>query len=248
MYEGVTRCILDTMKNSTVATLLSILLLSTQILAAVPTTWLQKQPVLAASDLVDRFLAPDEQPLTSYRALRRLTASTRGGRMRATVEAWTMLDPVEGFKFEIVSEEGSALIRRKVLIPALEAEQKAASPSEGAQVALNRANYEFLGISSAADDLLRVDVRPRRKHHMLVEGSLLVEPDSADLVRVEGQLSRRPSFWTRRVRVQRDYGRVNGVHVPVSMSSTADVLVVGSSMFSMTYRYTEINGRTVDQH
>src|SRR5665213_1703715 len=31
--------------------------------------------------LLDRFLAPDDQPLVSYRAYRRLTASTRGGRM-----------------------------------------------------------------------------------------------------------------------------------------------------------------------
>ena len=29
------------------------------------------------------------------------------------------------------------------------------------------------------------------------------------------------------------------------MSSTADVLIVGASTFSMTYRYTEINGKTV---
>jgi len=36
-----------------------------------------------------------------------------------------------------------------------------------------------------------------------------------------------------------------GVHVPVSMRSTADVLVVGSSSFAMTYRYTEINGKPV---
>ena len=35
------------------------------------------------------------------------------------------------------------------------------------------------------------------------------------------------------------------MHVPVSMSSTADVLIVGASTFSMTYRYTEINGKTV---
>jgi hypothetical protein len=92
-----------------------------------------------------------------------------------------------------------------------------------------------------------MDVRPRRKHVMLVDGTLFIEADSADLVRLEGELSKRPSFWTRRVHVIREYDRVGGVHVPVSMRSTADVLIVGSSSFSMTYRYTEINGKTVSE-
>src|SRR6266568_4927965 len=84
------------------------------------------------TSIVDRFLTPDEQPLVSYRAFRRLTASTRGGRLKATVEAWTTLDPATGFAFEITREEGSAVIRRRVLIAALNAEQKAVnSPDAG---------------------------------------------------------------------------------------------------------------------
>src|SRR5579862_6463407 len=65
-----------------------------------------------AGAFIDKFLAPDQEPLVSYRALRRLTASTRGGRLQATVDAWTMLDPVKGFSYEIVSEQGSSIIRR----------------------------------------------------------------------------------------------------------------------------------------
>jgi hypothetical protein len=47
----------------------------------------------ARAAILDRFLAPQQQPLVSYRAFRRLTASTRGGRMQASIEAWTALDP-----------------------------------------------------------------------------------------------------------------------------------------------------------
>jgi hypothetical protein len=196
-------------------------------------------------EFIDRFLAPNEPPLVSYRAFRRLTASTRGGHLRAAIEAWTTLDPVQGFSFEITSEEGSAIIRRKVLIAALQAEQMAVGKSDRAQSALTPANYEFLGISPESDRLVKMDVRPRRKHVMLVHGALFIEADSADLVRVEGELSQRPSIWTRRVHVVREYDRVAGVHVPVSMRSTADVLLVGSSSFAMTYRYVEINGKPV---
>ncbi len=204
-----------------------------------------EQHVLPGRDLIDRFLAPDDVPLVSYRALRHLTASTRGGKMSASIDAWTSLDPAHGFNYDIVSMEGSGLIQKKVLVAALEAEQEAVTASDRSQSALTPANYEFLDISPEDGRLVRMDVRPRRKHVMLVNGALFIEADSADLVRIEGELSKRPSFWTRRVRVVREYDRVGGVHVPVSMSSTADVLIVGQSTFSMTYRYTEINGRTV---
>jgi len=200
---------------------------------------------MAAGAFIDKFLAPDQEPLVSYRALRTLTASTRGGRLQATVSAWTTLDPVKGFSYEIVSEEGSSIIRRKVLIAALEAERKAIGSTDAENAALTRANYEFLGLADEQDDLTRVDVKPRRKHMMLIDGSLFLRSDSADLVRVEGELSERPSFWTRKVRIVREYDRLDGVHVPVAMRSTADVLIVGSSSFSMTYQYAEINGRAV---
>ena len=200
---------------------------------------------LPLASIVDRFLAPEDRPLVSYRAFRRLTASTRGGRLRATVEAWTTLDPVKGFAFEITKEEGSAVIRRRVLVAALEAEQKAVNSRDAEGSSLTRTNYEFLGVSDDRDHLMKVDVRPRRKHVMLIQGSLFLETDSADLVRLEGELSQRPSFWTRRVRVVREYARLEGVHVPVAMRSDADVLIVGASSFDMTYEYAEINGRMV---
>ena len=206
---------------------------------------LVQQPAGARMTLLDRFLAADDQPLVSYRAFRHLSATTRGGRMSASIDAWTTLDPVHGFTYEITSMEGSGLIQKKVLIAALEAEQKAVESANRGQSALTPANYEFLDVMPIDAHLVKVDVRPRRKHVMLVNGALVIESDSADLVRVEGELSQRPSFWTRRVHVVREYDRVGGVHVPVSMKSTADVLIVGSSSFSMTYRYSEINGKSI---
>ncbi len=191
---------------------------------------------LQSADLLARFFAPDTKPLRQYRALRTLTATTRGGKMSATMKAWTSLDPVQGFRFEVVSEEGSVIIRRKVLLAALLAEQSAVTSGDRDQAALTAANYEFLDMSAAPINLVKVDVRPRRKHVMLVDGALFLEAESADLVRIEGELSRRPSLWTRNVKIQREYARVEGVHVPVAMSSTANVLVVGASTFSMTYR------------
>jgi len=217
------------------------------LLTLVPHTPLCAQPGSAlgrmqSADLLARFFAPDSRPLRGYRALRTLTASTRGGKMTASMTAWTSLDPEKGFQFQVVSEEGSAIIRKKVLLAALQAEQAAVGSNERDQAALTEANYEFLAMSAVPINLVKVDVRPRRKHVMLVDGALFLEAESADLVRIEGELSRRPSLWTRNVRILREYARIDGVHVPVAMSSTASVLLVGASTFSMTYKYSEING------
>jgi hypothetical protein len=201
--------------------------------------------VPAREDLLARFLAPRTTPLVSYRALRRLSASTRGGKMTGSLEAQTSLDPQRGFAYDVTAEDGSSLIRRRVLVAALDAEQKAFENGDGPRAALTPANYEFLTPSDAPPDLLRMDVKPRRKHVMLIDGTLFLKPDSAQLVRVEGELSQRPSFWTRRVRVERQYDEIGGVHVPIAMRSTADVLLVGTSTFEMTYQYEEINGQPV---
>lgn len=205
----------------------------------------ERAPQLASDQTLTRFFAPTTPPLVSYHALRRLSASTRGGKMSGTLVAETSLDPTTGLSYQIVSEEGSGLICRKVLLAALNAEQKAIRGDDARQAALTKDNYDFLGISTGSDALLKVDIRPRRKAVMLVEGSLFLKPDDEQLVRVEGDLSARPSFWTRKVHVVREYAEITGVHVPIAMRSVADVLIVGASNFVMTYDYEDINGHKV---
>ena len=58
-----------------------------------------------------------------------------------------------------------------------------------------------------------------------MEGSILLTSEAADLVRMEGLLVKRPSFWTRKVLIVRDYARIDGVRVPIAMGSTADILL-----------------------
>ena len=62
-----------------------------------------QQPTLPP--IVQKFLAPPSEPLRSYEAVRRLTASTRGGRMRASMEVRTRLDPIGGFSYQVLTEE-----------------------------------------------------------------------------------------------------------------------------------------------
>jgi hypothetical protein len=200
---------------------------------------------LADHGAVSRFLQSDRPALTSYRARRHLEASTRGGAMQASLDAWTNLAADGAFSFEIIHESGSDLIRAHVLRAALIEEQRARRASELEAAALTPINYE-LNAGEAVGDLLRINLVPRRRSRMLIAGTAFVTRDASDLVRVEGTLAKRPSFWTRRVEVTRCYRRISGVRVPVDMRSTADVMLVGTSAFSMTYDYAMINERPVN--
>ncbi len=195
-------------------------------------------------EAVSRFLARREPPVASAIALRHLEATTRGGSMRGWIDACTMLDG-NTLRYWIVGEGGSGAVRKRALVAALEGEKKARRDT-GARAALDPANYEFTP-EIAEEGLLRVGLKPRRKDAMLIEGNMFLSPDGADLVRIEGRLVKAPSFWTRQVRVVRRYARTAGVRVPVSMESTAKVLIVGTSTFAMTYRYLSINGEPVPQ-
>jgi hypothetical protein len=199
---------------------------------------------LGTDELVGRFLASATPRLTSYKARRTLTASTRGGKMTASLEARTWVDGDGHFAYEITSQEGSDLIRRKVLVAALDEERRAREEDDGS-AEMTPANYELDVDEDREGDLLRIHLRPRRKSPHLIEGTAFVTHDRLDMVRVEGQLSKRPSFWTRRVEITRRYARVCGVRVPVEMQSRADVRFVGDSTFSMTYDYETINGQPV---
>lgn len=194
---------------------------------------------------IERFLSAKDAALRSYRAYRVLEAGTRGGKIRGRLCACTELEPAGNFTYSVVREDGSELVRRLVLHAALEAERSFIASGEIEKGALSRANYDFAAGGGDGTGLIRIAMKPRRQDTLLVDGSMLLRPEDADLVRVEGLLSKRPSFWTRRVEVVRQYARIDGIRVPVSMQSTAQILFVGTSLFSMTYDYQSINDRPV---
>lgn len=194
------------------------------------------------SALVERFLAHEDPiPLTGYRATRRMHAANVRFKKQARVEARTSFDPIAGFKYEVVTQEGSSLVRDRALLPILEAEARVWADGTAHRSALTESNYEFG--EGGEPGWLRI--RPRRDDRLLVDGAILVEPVSGDLLRIEGRLAKNPSFWTRRVDVVREYQRIQGVRVPTRVVSRASLRLFGVSEFEMTYEYEEINGEPV---
>ena len=162
------------------------------------------------------------------------------------MEAVTQYDPAAGLTYSIVAHGGSERIRRRVLEAVLEKEQENSTRAEWRKGNLSRANYAFDFGGHAGDGMLKMQLTPRRRDTRLVRGSALVTAQSGNLVRVEGRLSKSPSFWVRWVDVSRTYSPIGGAMMPVAIESTADVRIVGMSTFSMTYDYQMVDGHAVN--
>ena len=110
-----------------------------------------------SAGIVSRFLASGTPPLVSYRASRVLEASTRGGRMTGSLEAVTRLEADGSFHYQVTGESGSSLIRKRVLVAALDEERRARSERDtGAD--LIAANYDFR-VDGVAGECLRIRLR-----------------------------------------------------------------------------------------
>ena len=197
----------------------------------------------ASPVILQRFFSLDDPSPRQYRALRHLEARNDKFEKSAWMDVWTEADG-SGFRYHIVSEDGSDYIRSKVFRASLDAERDLWSPgsSEGA---LTPANYVFEERGPQPDGLTSIALKPRRKNMLLVDGSIYLNPDDGELVRLEGQLSKTPSFWTRRVAIVRWYQRIAGFRMPTALESIANVRVAGDSTFRMTYEYESINGQRV---
>jgi hypothetical protein len=198
----------------------------------------------SAPPVLQRFLALDDPTPLQVRALRHLEARNDKFEKSAWMDVWTEGD-ANGFRYEIVREDGSEYIRSKVFRASLETERQMWAPGTPDEGALTPANYVFEDRGAQPDGLASLGVKPRRKNLLLVDGSIFLNPDDGELVRMEGQLSKTPSFWTRRVEIVRWYQRIAGFRMPTALESVANVRIAGVSTFRMSYDYETINGQRV---
>ena len=191
---------------------------------------------------MQRFLERESQH-HHYRALRRIEAENRG--RSGWLEAWTTLEPGESFRYEVVSEGGSAYIRSRVLRGILEGEREAIGKGERERSALATTNYRFESEGMDATGLVRIALMPRRQEGMLLAGAMFLRPSDGELVKIEGRLAKNPSFWVKHVDIVRTYARIAGAVLPISMESRAQIRFLGPASLRMTYRYAEIDGRSI---
>lgn len=194
--------------------------------------------------ILERFLALDDPTPTQYRALRHLEANNDHFEKSAWMDVWTQADAT-GFTYQIVAEEGSDYIRSRVFRATLDTERHVWASGAPDRAGFTPENYSFEDRGTHSDGLVSLAVKPRRKDMLLVNGAIFLRPDDGELMRLEGELAKTPSFWTRRVQIVRHYQRFLGIRMPVALETTASVRIAGQSTFRMVYEYESINGQRI---
>jgi hypothetical protein len=178
-----------------------------------------------------------------YSASRRLEAAGSGQRGWLDVQTHFTLE--SGFVYEVTAEGGSGYIRSRILRSLLDEEQRLIARGGSAGVAISEDNYEFAPEGVNEEGFAAVRMKPLRKDRSLIAGLMLLTAEDGDLVRVEGRLAKNPSFWLTRVNLVRSYERINGVLMPVSLETSAQLRFLGSSQLRMTYHYSHIDEQPV---
>jgi len=214
------------------------------LLVAVLTAYPSARTAELPGAILERFLSvPDPTP-HQVRALRHLEARNDHFDTSAWMDVWTDVDR-NGFRYQVVDEGGSDYIRSHVLVAALASEQQMWRSGAIDRASLTPDNYEFESGAIQPDGLVSLSVKPRHKDALFVDGSIYLNPEDGDLVRLEGRLVKSPSFWTRRVDIVRWFRRFAGVRMPVAVESVANVRIAGRSTFRMSYEYESVNGERV---
>jgi hypothetical protein len=177
-----------------------------------------------------------------YSASRRLEASGSGH--QGWLDVQTEFTAASGFLYQVTAEGGSGYIRSRVLRSLLDEERNLIARRGATAAAISADNYQFTPEGLNEEGLAVVGMRPLRKDRSLIAGRMFLTM-GGDLVRVEGRLAKNPSFWVTHVNVVRSYRRINGVPMPVTLDTTAQLRVFGSSALRMTYRYAQVDERVV---
>ena len=178
-----------------------------------------------------------------YRAFRRMEGGLLDSEKRGWIEAWTEYTPGRGFTYEVVREGGSEYVRNKILRGMLASEQNLIKTGKRLRASLEAKNYLFEDGGMTDTGLQKVLLKPAKKSDGILNGSLLLDPRSGLITRLEGRLVKSPSFWLRDVDLTYKFAHIGDHVVPIEMSSTGRVRMFGRSNFRMVYDYESIDGR-----
>ena len=166
-----------------------------------------------------------------------------GGHAEMQVEA-TYRAPDEK-DFRIVSESGSKLLIRHVLLKLLQSEHEAQKAQNRKELEISPANYQFSLDSTQhtpAGDFYVLDVKPRSKSEYVYQGKIWVDGRDFAVTRMDGSPAKNPSFWVNHVEVQYQWAKIDGFWLPIHNYSATDVRLGGRAVLSINYSDYEITG------
>lgn len=202
---------------------------------AQPAAPLTVAQILEQMGLRDQERARD---LKHYRSQRHYEVTYRGfpEDLAASMVVEASYDAASGKSFQIVSQSGSKFLADKVLKRAIDSEKE--SSLKRSLTALTPANYQFslVGsetLASGAAYVLQVD--PLEPSKFLYRGKIWVDATDFEVVKIETQPAKNPSFWISKALIQTTYTKAGGFWFPAKLRSETKVRIGGTAVLSIEY-------------
>lgn len=146
----------------------------------------------------------------------------------SAVKAEISFVPPTTKSFKILDAQGSER-GEKVVKNILEHEQRAEQTGGStASITGDNYNFELLGKSDLdGRSCFLLQLNPKRKDPSLVNGKAWVDADTYLVRRVEGKMSKSPSWWVKDVNLAVRYGSLGGMWLQTGTTAVADVRLVG---------------------
>jgi hypothetical protein len=141
--------------------------------------------------------------------------------------------------FKIVSQSGPKFMIERIFKGLLQAEQEALNSQNRERVALNRHNYEFIGmeVQDASDGCTYVlTVRPKIPNKLLYRGRIWVNSKDFAVCRIEAEPAKNPSIWIKSTAIRHNYVKLGDFWFPSENESTSAMRVGGHAVLSIKYR------------
>jgi outer membrane lipoprotein-sorting protein len=193
------------------------------------------------AEVVSRMTRMDDarlQALREYSSTRRYTLENRRFGTKAELRVSMSYRQPGTKKFEVLSELGSAVIRKAVLQKLIRTEIEASEPALRAATRIGPENYTFTLAGREERDgrsCYILEVEPKSRTRYLFTGRIWVDAEDFAVTRIEGSPAVRPSIWVRKTAFVHTYRKVDGFWLPESNRSESDVRVYGPTVVTVEY-------------
>ncbi len=145
-----------------------------------------------------------------------------------------------GKSYAIVSESGSAILRKLVLSSILDNEQRINQPGTREGSWITTTNYEVKLKPGGPQrvggrDCFVLSLNPRQKAPNLIVGTLWVDARDESIVLIEGTASKSISVFTGPTQLMRQYAMVNGFAEATHARAVSDSFLFGQTVVTIDY-------------
>lgn len=231
----------------TLAALLSVFAGLSLLAAETPAVREASPAGITVEEIIGRMLQMDSQRLSAlrrYEARRLYVADNRRFNKHAEMEFREEYAHPGQKNFELLSEEGSGYVRRKVIQKMIDAELDSVTDDNRDQTKVTPQNYKFRLLGAEEMDgrsCYVIEVSPKKRKKYLIDGRIWVHQQEFAIVRMEGKPAKNPSFWTRKVHFVRRYKKHGPFWLTDSLESESSVWIAGKSTLKIDYSGYEVN-------